>query len=94
LLRLRAALHLRAALRWRAMPPLHIILTTHKQQRTSFNHSLTHQDYRKEMGEPEAGAVVTMHVLVRPAAAGGKAAAGKQADDGGPAKSGCGCTIS
>ncbi|GBF97273.1 hypothetical protein Rsub_09964 [Raphidocelis subcapitata] len=49
------------------------------------------KDYRKEMGDPDAGAVVTMHVLVRPAAA-GKAAA-KDADDAAKQKSGCGCVI-
>lgn len=52
----------------------------------------TLKDYRKEMGDPEVGTVVTMHVLVRPAAA-GKAAA-KDPEEGKKAKSGCACVIS
>jgi len=50
-------------------------------------------DYRKEMGDPDAGTVVTMHVLVRPAYA-GKAAHKDVADDSKKAKSGCACVIS
>ena len=65
-------------------------LKTNKQRET---------EYRREMGDPEAGAVVTMHVLVRPAAAsgGGKAGAAGGAKEGAeaarPPKSGCGCVI-
>jgi hypothetical protein len=51
-------------------------------------------DYRKEMGEPESGTVVTMHVLVRPALA-GKGGHKDYADsDAKKAKSGCACVIS
>lgn len=53
----------------------------------------TLSDYRKEMGDPDAGTVVTMHVLVRPAYA-GKAAHKDVADDSKKAKSGCACVIS
>lgn len=52
----------------------------------------TLKEYRKEMGEPEAGMVVTMHVLVRPAQA-GKAAPAKQPEAEKKAKSGCACVI-
>ncbi|KAI8462906.1 MAG: ubiquitin-2 like Rad60 SUMO-like-domain-containing protein [Monoraphidium minutum] len=53
----------------------------------------TLKEYRKEMGEPEAGAVVTMHVLVRPAQAGKAAAGAKQPESEKKAGGGCACVI-
>ncbi|KIZ02597.1 Membrane-anchored ubiquitin-fold protein 3 [Monoraphidium neglectum] len=53
--------------------------------------SKTLKEYRKEMGDPEAGTIVTMHVLVRPAQAG--KAASKQPEAEKKAKSGCACVI-
>jgi hypothetical protein len=52
----------------------------------------TLKDYHKLMGSPEALAVVTMHVLVRPPQL-GKAAEKAEAEAAKPAKSGCGCII-
>lgn len=56
------------------------------------DNSKTLKEYRKEMGEPEAGTVVTMHVLVRPAQA-GKSAVPKEVEEEKKAKSGCACVI-